>query len=265
MEENNTNVENTEVQAQAEEPLLPSEMEPEITLDDFLKDNTSENGKLYGRFDNPIEALKFFREQEVKHTNTMREIKEGQKEAEQIGSEMEAVKEKMSKLSELSMEVAKMDMNISDEIKAQMQELDISEQEIKLGAYEARDTINRIYGYAGGEEAYTSLMDWGSTQYDETQTAKISEAIRNNLVPDEIKELAILGLKYKQGGNQPNQQEETYQRIEGTHKNTSDNGGYRSFEELIKDRKESQKNPALRAKYQSKLMKTDEAILKRFG
>lgn len=243
--------------------VLPSDEPKVVESDDWVKENTSENGKLFGQFDDMQSALEHYRKQEVTHTNNMRDIKNEQKskqeEGKSIQADLQAEQTRQDTLVSISTSLTDNSMQFTDEMITELETAGISQAEAKVVAYEAKETIEANYTVLGGKEAYDETMEFGATIYDEAQQASIMNSIKNNQVSPEFRELALLGLKAKMGG------EITPTRVAGRSANEPSVAGYTDFSELSKDRQASKRDPSVRAKYLKKLSLTDDKVLSLYG
>ncbi len=256
----------TEFNGEVNEPevtegVLPSD-EPKVeSSDDWIKDNTSENGKLFGRFDKMEDALDYYREQEVTHTNNMREVKNEQKakqeEAKSVQADLEAESLKNEAIDNMSQKLIENGMVFTDEMTEELG--DISQMEVKVNAYEKKEIIEHNYTVLGGKEQYNEAMEFAGTIYDESQQKAMMDSIANNQVSPEFRELALLGLQAKMGGNPSDEQATT--RISGRSANEPAVQGYSSQEEMFDDRRKGQKNPVKKEEYLRRLALTDDRIM----
>ena len=136
-------------------------------------------------------------------------------------------------------------MVVTEDLSTKLDELGISKEAYELQAYKYKENVTKLYNTAGGQEAYTEIMNWGK---DNVQLTK--------------EELAIVGLKalYSQevNGSRP------APRIEGNTSTTVTNKGYTSKVEISKDLAYLRSNPndkgAFEA-YRAKLAKTPDGII----
>jgi len=257
-----------EVQNQNPEPevVLPSEESAKPNFEEYLQANTSENGKLFGRFDDVTAALDHFREQEIKHTNNMREIKESQKqltqqqEEEQANAQAEA--ERISKINELVPKMLENNMQVTPEMMSVMEESGLSQAEVELGAYKVREITNMAYQIYGGRENFEQVKSWAEENLDDaTKQAfdmNLADMVKGNTG---VGVLAMEGLLARY--NKANQGEEPkqYNRVEGSQVPRQTNVGYKSQSEMIKDRRAAEKNPTLMKAYMNKLSKTPDSVV----
>jgi len=250
---------------QEQEVTLPSDEVVAPTIDDYISANTSDNGKLFGRFDDVASALDHFREQEIKHTNNMREIKEGQKEVEQKQSEQaakaEAEQTRVAKINELVPQMLENNMSITDEMKTVMEEAGLSQAEIELGAYKVRDITQKAFAVYGGQEKFEQVKAWAEENLDEA-TKRAFDINMGDMVQgkEAVGILAMEGLlsryeKANAGEIQP------VQRVEGTPTGRTSTRGYASQAEMFKDKRAADNDPKLRAAYQAKLNQTADNII----
>jgi len=251
--------------AQQPETLLPSEQAEVKTFDQFLAENRGENGKLYGRFDTPEQALQYFRDQEVTHTNKMREIKNEQKEQEQTQQQREEQQrieqQRVSTLNELVPQFMQNNMQLNDEIQSKLAEAGITPAEIELGAYKVRDAVSKAYSIVGGEETYKSMMAWaGETLDDATKAAFDNDISAMISGKSGVSSLAIEGLYGRYQAAQQNG--ESPDRIRGNTQ-TAPTRGYQTQAEMLRDKAaiEKTRDPAARKRYESKLAMTPDSVI----
>ena len=247
------------------EVVLPSDEVAVVSTEDYVTNNTSENGKLFGRFDDVASALDHFREQEVKHTNNMRELKEGQKAeaAEKVGEEakVEAEQNRVAKINELVPQMLQNNMQITDDMKEVMTEAGLSQAEIELGAYKVRDLTQKAFQVYGGEEQFHAVKAWADENLDDA-TKQAFDVNMGDMIQgkEEVGILAMEGLlaRYNQSQGDVNVAPAT--RIQGT-SSVARNVGYASQAEMFQDKRASDKNPAMRAAYQKKLSVTPDNVI----
>ncbi len=196
--------------AQAQEPEgqpenaggLPSAkdtapLEEKFKLTDEIKEQYLRGEKLLGKYDSLEQLIEAHKHIQDKHSQFVEEVKTTEKE---MTSEVEKQAQEVKKaktLAEIATEVLASDMQITEDIRSKMNELGLSETEVKLSAYEAKEMLKRQYEVVGGEEQYKELMRYGSEVFAPEQREAIVKTIQNGLVPPEFRELALLGLKYR--------------------------------------------------------------------
>ena len=257
--------ENTNQEQQAPETLLPSEESEVKTFDQFLDENRSENGKLYGRFDTPEQALSYFREQEVTHTNKMREIKNKEKEQEQTQQEREAQQAqeqaRTATINELVPTFIENGMSLTDDMEAKLTESGLSKTDIELGAYKVREAVGKAHEVVGGKEKYEAMLAWAGENLDDaTKTAFDNDVSALISGKSGISTLAIEGLynrfqSAQNGDVQPG-------RISGNTQ-TPQVRGYQNQKELLADKTAADRSgdPAVRQRYQAKLAMTPDSVV----
>jgi len=244
---------------------LPSEETQVQPSEDWVKENTSENGKIFGQFDDMQSALEHYRKQEITHTNNMREIKNEQKakqeEVQSVQADLEQEQTKANVLSSMSQELLDNGMVFTDDMSTKLEEGGLTKAEAQVAAYQAKEITESNYAVLGGQEQYNQAMEYATTIFDEGQQKSIMDSIKNNNVSPEFRELALLGLQSKMGGTQPSGEEGQSPRVSGRSVNEPSVQGYTSQEELFADRRASKRNPAMKSKYLAKLALTDDKVL----
>ncbi len=246
------------------EPTLPSDEVETPSFDTYLENNRSENGKLFGRFDTPEQALDHFREQEVKHTNNMRDLKDEQKQHVQDEQSVQDAKQqetdRIQKLGELTPAFIENGMNMTPELKQAIMDGGLSEAEVELGAYKLRDSIDRAYSVVGGKEEYTAMLQSEVVQsMDDETKAEFDLAIKSMIGgKSTMGVLAIEGMyaRYKAGDSG----EVVSNRVEG-HTAPNTVSGYKTQAEMLKDKRAADKNPALRKAYSEKMGRTSDSVV----
>ena len=246
---------------------LPSEQAEVKTLDTFIAENTSDNGKLYGRFDTPAEALEHFRAQEVTHTNKMRELKDGQKAQEQETQtqqeQREAEQTRNAKVNELVPAFITNGMQLNDEMISALEETGISKAEIELGAYKGREATTTAFNTVGGEDNYKSMLAWAGENLDaETKTSFDNDISAMMSGKSQVGSLAIEGLyaRFEKAGGQAAPQSQ--ERISGGQQSAPERG-YASQKEMLADKRaaEGSRDPGALQRYQRKLGKTSDQVI----
>ncbi len=243
------------------EPTLPSEQVEQPTFDEYVATNTSENGKLFGRFDNAESALDYFRNQEVTHTNNMRALKEEQKtnattqQTEEVAKQEEA--QRVQKVNEMIPSFIENGMKMSDEMSTLIQESGMSAAEVELGAYKVRELQKTAYDVYGGEEKFHAVKAWANDNLDEATKGSFDVSMQGMMKGNtQVGVLAMEGLlaRYNSANGQPSQ------RVTGSTPHTPTTG-YSSQADMFKDKREADKNPALRDAYQRKMALTKDSII----
>lgn len=247
--------------------VLPSEQAEVKTLDDFIAENTGENGKLYGRFDDPMQALEHFKAQEVTHTNNMREIKNGQKAQEQeqetAQQEQAATQARNAKVNELVPEFIQNGMQLNDEMISALEETGISKAEIELGAYKVREATTTAFNTVGGEDNYKSMMAWAGENLDAETKASFDNDISAMMSgKSQVGSLAIEGLyaRFQNAGGAAAPQSQ--ERVAGGQQSAPERG-YSSQAEMLADKRaaEGSRDPGALQRYQRKLARTPDKVI----
>lgn len=250
-----------------QEATLPSEEQHVVTLDDFIKENTSDNGKLFGQFDDVQSALDYYRKQEVTHTNKMRELKNEEKakqeEIQSVQADLETQQKVQQTIQDLVPQYMQNNMELNDEMISTLKEVGLSEAEIKLGAYELRDKINSAHQVVGGKENYDAMMMWAGENLDEATKADFDKSVQTIGSDSKVGVLAIEALynRFQNNSKDFQQNGEQQTRLMGQSKPQEVVRGYTNQADMFADRRASEKNPALKAKYLQKLALTDEKVV----
>ena len=259
-----------------EEPLLPTEQKEleefesktQQEQEDWIKEFTHENGKLFGRFETVKDALKFYRELEIKHTNKMREIKNDERQKEQelneIKNEIETKEKQEKVISELIPSFIENGMELTDDMVQQLEEVGLDRKDVELGAYKVKERINQVYEKFGGKDNYEEFRSWvASDEVSDKDKSEFNKAIELLNTPNAIVgELAMEGLYNRYLAKKANETNPVIQhRLSGEVRGGADIKPYTSQEELFKDRRAAQSDPALREKYLARLAITPEKVL----
>ena len=239
------------------EPIVEVELS---TTEQWAKDNTHENGKFFGRFDTMEEGMDFYKQQEITHTNKMREFKDvekGKVEAETIAQEtQEAATNKANALIDIGSRLSDNGMVMTDEMITEIDDSGLTVAEAKVQAYESKAINEATYQVLGGKENYDVAMEYATTIFDENQQKGMMDSIRNNYVSKEFRELAMLGLQSKMNSGEQVAQP----RVTGVSPSAVVNKGYDTIQAYNAGRKAASTNPALRAKHEAMSNASKELI-----
>jgi hypothetical protein len=261
-------------QANTEPPSsLPSDNTPQpsdINLDDFIgtADDLKamfKDGKLNGRFANMGELLDTLKNIDDKHANTVREMKEAEKlqttEVQQTQEQLLAQQTRMNTINEIVPQFLENGMQLTDEMMTKLTEVGLTESEIKLGAYEMKDTLDSHHKIMGGKEHYDIVMEF----HAQNMTPEQKIAFNSDIQSGKHSEALILGLQtlYEKNVGQT-QPDDTGDRFRGNPA-TDTVKGYESKAELFKDKKyidspAGKRDPAAVAKYRAKLAITNPKV-----
>lgn len=204
-----------------------------------------------------IEKLKEERDRALKDHSELEKLmgKKGNEEGQRKIAEKEAqqAKELADKQAEFYDtglgEFVNNGMNITDEVKTQIEELGISELELKVKAYEHKDKLVSLYSQAGSEEAYKEIMTWAK---DNIQLSKEQLAIEG------LKNLYIKEIQSTKGDIQTSSN-----RVEGSG-SVPRARGYETQGELMADLRYVKNNPndlGAREKYEKKKALTSQKVI----
>lgn len=251
----------------AEEPSgLPSDnLPPEESTGFQVKPEDLKDGKYMGKWSNPQEMADYIKNIEDKHANLQRDIKnESSQSTEELAQMTEASKAEKLKsdtIKSLAPEFLNNGMVVTEEMEATLKEAGVSESEIKLGAYEIKEGIDKNASYVGGQENYDIIMDYHSENMTPEEKIQFNHSIQD---PANSQALMVgLQAMYEKSLNE-NPDGNTPDRIRGNvPSNTSAIKPYESKAELFRDKKyaDSRNSSAAdKAKFRARLNATPENV-----
>jgi len=157
-------MENTEVapEVQTEEPTqLPSEVDSvptfEINSDDVV------NGKFQDKWSSPQEMADHIKNIEDKYANLSRDVSDKTKqtdaEIQTTADDIKIQQLQSDTVKDMIPEFLEAGMVVTDEMKAKLVEAGLSEDKIKIGAYEFKEALDKNAAYVGGKENYDIIMN----------------------------------------------------------------------------------------------------------
>lgn len=163
---------------------LPSEQPSEDTPSGFeVNPEDLKDGMFQGRWSNPQEMADYIKNIEDKHTALTREVSDASKQtdAEIAATAAEAQKQELkdTTVKELLPEFLNNGMVVTDEMKAKLLETGLTEQDIKLGAYEMKDAVDKNANYVGGKENYDIIMDYHAQNMSEEEKVAFNHSIQD--------------------------------------------------------------------------------------
>lgn len=185
------NMENTEVAVETgvvtgTEPEvvpsgLPSDVDTQTTFS--VSDEDLTDGKFQGKWSNPQEMADYIKNIEDKHANLTREVADSSKQDDADIADMaktsQAEQLKLDTVRDLAPEFLANGMNVTDEMKEALSKAGISEQEIKLGAYEVKEAIDTNASYVGGKENYDIIMNFHANNMTDNEKRQFNHTIQD--------------------------------------------------------------------------------------
>ena len=226
----------TEAPLESEQPSgLPSEQietpKFEASPEDF------KDGKFAGRWNSPKEMSDYIKSMEDKHAELTRHVnnqsKQTDAEIETIANETKAQEKRQATVTELLPEYLENGMQMTDEIKNKLLETGITEQEIKLGAYEIKEAIDKNASYVGGKENYDIIMKYHAKNMTDAEKIQFNHSIQN---PNNSEAL-LIGLQTIYERNSGKEQTAPTDRLRGNPAPSNAIKAYESKAELLRDKK----------------------------
>ena len=260
-------------QADATTPAEPSNLPSdngELNLDGFtITDEMKakfKDGKLNGRFETLEDVLTTLKSAEDKYANKVRELTDAEKatqtDIQKTQEQLQTEQKRTQTITELVQPFIDNGMQLTEEMTAKLTEVGLTEAEIKLGAYEMKDTLASHHKILGGEENYMQVMNYHAQNMSDEQKIAFNADIQSG----KHSEALLLGLQTmyeKSGGQAPNS--EPQDRFRGEGPNNTSAKGYGTKAELFKDKAyidspAGRKDAGAVAKYRAKLAITDPKV-----
>jgi len=232
---------------------LPSENNDELTpwerarQDGYLPDDAKED--IYELAKSWKHSQDFAKEARSEKDRLLNETKK-----------VENQKETINQISEFIPEFVANGMELTEEMLEKSKELNISEAELKLGAYEYRDRINNIYSLVGGQEEYQQMM----TEMSEHMTDEEKRQFNRDIDSSSSK-YAVMGL-HAEWKSRSNNSGQPQGRVEGKVAGQSGVKGYTSQAEMLRDAgylrsRKGRLDSAARVMYEKRVAATAENII----
>lgn len=246
---------------------LPSDNIPPVDGDGFnIKPEDLQDGKYMGKWTTPTEMADHIKNMEDKYANLQRDIANGTKQTDaEIAATAASLQTKQlqtDKITELAPAFIANGMVITDEIRDALVETGLTEMEIKVGAYELKEALDKNANYVGGQENYDIIMDHHAKSMTPEEKVQFNHSIQN---PNNSEALMVgLQVMYEKGIAE-NGETQTPDRIRGNPANTNSIKPYGSKAELMKDKRYADSRTASTAdktKYKQRLAITPENVWK---
>jgi hypothetical protein len=252
-------------QTPAPEPQLPSEQieqnEQQADFETIAKglEQYIKDGKIDGKFKSIDDLINSYRELENKYANSRREIteveKQQQTEMQKQQEQAQVLQKQQETINDLLPQFIENGMQLTDDIITKAKEVGIDEKDLKLGAYELKETLTKAYSTVGGKENYSEMMAWANEQLSDVEKQDFNLALGSN-----VSKFAIEGLwnKYQAAKN-------SGYRVEGKPAVQSVKG-YTNRKELYRDKDAAETarrrgDNTLWNKYREKLAVTPREVI----
>lgn len=178
---------------------LPSDVKAnEVNLDgftftpEFIAENFKD-GKLKGRFGSVEEVLAKLKEAEDFKANAIREKTDAEKAQEQQQTEAQKQAQMAQAQQDTIMSLVpafiENNMELTPEMETAATEAGIDLRDLKLGALELKERLNKAHSVVGGAEEYNAMLEWGKANMTDAQKAVFDKDVTGNM-----SEYAIKGL-----------------------------------------------------------------------
>lgn len=242
---------------------LPSDNQPQDFSGFELNDETKakfKDGKLNGRFNNINEVLEKLKEAEDYKANNVRDQTNQQQTNQQEIDDAAALEAtqatQQTTINEMLPQFIENNMELTADMEAKAVEVGIDIRDLKLGALELKDRVQKAHAVIGSSEEYNAMLAWGKENMTDSQKSAF-----DNDVTGGMSEYAIKGLHadYKAAGgvNAPRIAGETF---------TNSIKPYADRQELFKDREylrsaAGKRDTAAKQRYNDRLKATSDAVI----
>ena len=149
-------------------------------------------------------------------------------------------------------------MQITEEQLATAKELGMSQEQLKLMAYETKERLNAIYEEVGGKETYFNMVEAVKETASEEDVVMFREALSN----PKTSKIALEALKYRYANLSTNNDVQVDNRIKPTSTAESNVSSYKSMQEYQSDMRKMRTLPSMQqqafySKIQDKLNRSN--------
>lgn len=162
---------------------LPSEQGGEGSISFEIKPEDLQDGKFMGKWSTPQEMADHIKNIEDKHANLTRDIadktKQTDAEIQQTADEAQKLQLQNTTVRELLPEFLKNGMVVTPEMGETLKATGLTEQDIKIGAYEFKEALDLNASYVGGKENYDIIMDYHAENMTPEQKVQFNHSIQD--------------------------------------------------------------------------------------
>ena len=249
------------VDVPVEEPSgLPSDVDNQTSFS--FDEADIKDGKFDGRWSNPKEMADYIKTMEDKHSALNREVADKNKaddaDIENTSAEVKAQQLKDDTVKAMIPEYLANGMVVTQEMQEALIEVGMTEQEIKLGAYELKEGMDKNASYVGGKENYDIIMDYHAANMTPEDKVQFNHSISN---PNNSEALMI-GLQAMYERASGDIDTAVPDRVRGNPAPATIQG-YANKGELLRDKKFADSRSASaadKAKYKARLAITPENV-----
>lgn len=242
---------------------LPSDNKPPETSFEVKPEDLTD-GKFQGKWANPQEMADYIKSMEDKHSELNRKIKDGEKQTDEeiaaIAAEAQQEELKETTVKELLPEFLNNGMVVTDEMKAKLLETGLTEQDIKLGAYEMKEALDKNASYVGGKENYDIIMNY----HAQNMTDEEKVAFNHSIQDPKNSEALMVGLQAIYERNSGKEPDATSQdRVRGNPVQNNAIKPYETKADLLRDKRYADSRVASsadKARFRARLKATPENV-----
>jgi len=244
---------------------LPSDNQPlETTFE--IKPEDLTDGKFQGKWDNPQQMADYIKTIEDKHSALNRQIaddgKKSDAELEQMSKDAQTAQLQEDTVKTLLPEFLKNGMVVTPEMQEELKKTGLTEQDIKLGAYEFKESIDLNASYVGGKENYDIIMN----HHAEKMTDDEKRAFNHSIQDPKNSEALMVGLQTMYEKSVGATTDDTPQdRVRGNPTQNNAIKPYASKGELLRDKRYADSNRATsadKARFRQRLTATPDNVWK---
>ena len=220
---------------------LPSDNQPpaEGGVSFEIKPEDLKDGKFQGKWSNPNEMADYIKNLEDKHADLNRKIadegKQTDAEIQQTAKQLQAQQLQHDTIRELAPAFIENGMQLTDGMKQTLMDTGLTEMEIKVGAYELKEALDKNASYVGGQENYNIIMDF----HAEKMTPEEKKQFNHSLQDPNNHQALMVGLQsIYEKAQLENPDTPPQDRVRGNSPaNTNSIKPYETKAELMKDKK----------------------------
>ena len=253
--------------APVEEPSgLPSDNQPidEGSISFEIKPEDLQDGKFAGKWETPQQMADHIKSIEDKYANLKRDVTTQEKQTDEeiatTAAEIQKKELQNNTVKELLPEFLDNGMVITDAMKDKLIETGLTEQDIKLGAYEFKEAIDKNASYVGGKENYDVIMDYHASNMSDDDKRAFNYSIQD---PNNSQALMVGLQTMYERAQSANPDSVKQDRVRGNPVQNNAIQPYASKQELLRDKKYADSRVASvsdKAKFKARLAATPENV-----
>ena len=250
----------------AEPSGLPSDNQPPAdgAVSFEIKPEDLKDGKFMGKWASPQEMAEHIKAIEDKHAALNRDLTNQSKQTdEEIAATVAEIKAKETQqatVQSLLPEFLNNGMVVTDEMKEALTATGLTEQDIKLGAYEFKEAIDKNANYVGGKENYDLIMDYHAANMTDDEKRAFNHSVQD---PNNSQALMVGLQTLYEKAQLENPNQAPVDRVRGNPTQNNAIQPYANKAELLKDKKYADSRVASasdKAKFRARLNATPENV-----